>query len=186
MRVPETTSAEGLERYVGGKSLLTWHGEAWREIKASLFAQPSPRGTLNIPAVSEPTLFWITSGEAEIQERETDGPWITSRAKKGSFFLAAAGSPYDCRWKTLTSEPFEFMLVLLALPLLRRALEEVFGVDAGNAKLLDFSGFTDVTLNSLMEQLHSELRRREASPPFCAGRCPGNRHPSSPSLRRNG
>jgi AraC family transcriptional regulator len=169
MQVPETTSAEGLERYVGGKCLLTCRGEAWQEIKASLFAQPSSMGTLNIPSVSEPVLFWITSGEAEIQERETNGPWITSRVQKGSFFLAVAGSPYDCRWKTLTSEPFEFMLVLLGLPLLQRALEEVFGADAINAQLLDFSGFTDVALNSLMEQLHGELMRRKASPLFVQG-----------------
>jgi len=31
MQVPETTSAEGLERYIGGKCLLTCRGEAWQE-----------------------------------------------------------------------------------------------------------------------------------------------------------
>jgi AraC family transcriptional regulator len=47
--------------------------------------------------------------------------------KRRSFFLTSAGSPYDCRWRTLTPEPFEFMMVLLELPLLERAMEEVFG-----------------------------------------------------------
>ena len=111
----------------------------------------------------------MTSGEAEVQERETDGPWITNRVKKGSFFLTAAGSPYDCRWKTLTPEPFEVMLVLVGLTLLERALEEVLGADAIRAQLQDVSGFTDVTLGSLMERLHDELMRRQASPLFVQG-----------------
>jgi AraC family transcriptional regulator len=169
MPAPETTSAEGLERYVGGKCLLSCRGKAWQEIKASIFALPSSMGTLNIPSVSEPVLVWITSGEAEIQERENDGPWITSRVKKQSFFLTMAGSPYDCRWKTFTSEPFEFMLVLVGLPLLQRALEEVFGADAIHAQLRDVSGFADVALNSLLEQLHAELMCRKASPLFVQG-----------------
>jgi AraC family transcriptional regulator len=167
MTVPETTSAEGLELYVG-KCLVAGRGEAWREIKASIFALPST-GMLNAPSVNEPVLVWMTSGEAEVQERETDGPWITTRVKKGSFFLTSAGSPYDCRWRTLTSEPFEYMMVLLGLPLLERALEEVFGSDAIHAQLRDVSGFTDATLDSWVEQLHGELMRRKASPLFVQG-----------------
>jgi AraC-like DNA-binding protein len=95
MPAPETTSAEGLERYVGGKCLLSCRGKAWQEIKASIFALPSSMGTLNIPSVSEPVLVWITSG--------------------------------------------------------------------------DVSGFTDVALNSLLEQLHAELKCRKASPLFVQG-----------------
>ena len=45
----------------------------------------------------------MTSGEVEVQRRETDGPWITNRVKKGSFFLTTAGSPNDCRWKDAQS-----------------------------------------------------------------------------------
>ncbi|HEY5894480.1 MAG TPA: AraC family transcriptional regulator [Chthoniobacterales bacterium] len=168
MPIPETTSAEGLELYVGGKCLIAGRGEAWREIKASIFVTPST-GMLNVPSVSEPVLLWVTSGEVEVQERETDGPWITSRVKKGSFFLTAAGSPYDCRWRTLTPEPFEFMMVLLGLPLLQRAMEDVFGADAIHTQLRDVSGFTDATLDWLLERLRGELMRRKASPLFVQG-----------------
>jgi hypothetical protein len=52
---------------------------------------------------------------------------------------------------------------LVGLPLLQHAFEEVFGADAINAQLRDPSGFTDVALNSLMEQLHGELLHRKAS-----------------------
>jgi AraC family transcriptional regulator len=62
------------------------------------------------------------------------------------------------------------MLVPVGLPLLQRALEEVYGADAVHAQLGDVSGFTDATLDSLVEQLHGELmRRRKASPLFVQG-----------------
>ena len=120
---------------------------------------PSTGEAWNIPSVSEPVLIWVTSGEVEVQERETNGPWLTTRVKKGSFFLAMGGSPYDCRWKTLTSDPFEVMHVVVGLPFLERALDEVFGADAIHAQLRHISGSSEVTLESLIKQLHGELMR---------------------------
>ena len=103
-----------------------------------------------MPAVTEPFIVWITSGEAEAQERENNGPWVTSRLKKGSLFLTAAGAPYDFRWRTLTPEPFEVVLVLLSLPLFNEALEDVFGANAEQAHLRDVSGFEDPHLIPLL------------------------------------
>jgi|GEM_PF-4602467 len=40
MPIPETTSAEAFERYVGGKCLVACRGKAWREIKAWIIAPP--------------------------------------------------------------------------------------------------------------------------------------------------
>ena len=56
------------------------------------------------------------------------------------------------------------MLVFVELPLIQRALEEVFGVDAKHARLRDLSAFTDADLHWLMERLYKELIRRKASP----------------------
>jgi AraC family transcriptional regulator len=93
MPVPETTSAENLFRYVGGKCLATSRGEAWREIKASVIALPPVVDALRMPSVSEPVLCWIRSGEVEVQERENGGPWLTNRVKKGAFFLPQGARP---------------------------------------------------------------------------------------------
>jgi len=169
MPIPETTSAEALELYVGGKCLRASRGQAWREIKAWIVDLPHIVDTLHVPSVSEPFLAWTMSGEAEFQEREGDRPWITHRIKKGSFFLTSGGAPYDCRWKAAASEPFQSMAVFIELPLLQRALEEVFKGDAVHARLKDLSAFTDVALNSLMERLRDELMRRKASPLFLQG-----------------
>lgn len=123
MTTPETTSAEAFERYVGGKRLFESRGEAWRDIKACLFALPPAVDILRAPSVSEPSLAWTTSGEVDFQEREGEKPWITHRIKKGSFFLTTGGAPYDIRWKAVTSEPFQSMTMFIELPVLQRAME---------------------------------------------------------------
>ena len=167
--VPETTSAEAFERYVGGKCLVAGRGKAWRDIKAWIVALPPAVAALHLPSVSEPFLAWTTSGEVEFQEREGNRPWVTHRLKKGSFFLTSGGAPYDCRWEAVGAEPFESMAVFIALPLLQRAFEEVFEAAVANVRLRDVSAFTDMALNSLMERLREELMRRHASPLFLQG-----------------
>ncbi len=169
MSIPETTSAEGFETYVGGKCLFHGRGEAWRDIKAWILALPPMVDTLHLPSVREPFLAWTMSGEVDFQERENKQPWIMNRIKKGSFFLTSGGAPYECRWKAVTSEPFEAMAVFIELPLLQRALEEVFGADAAHAQLRDVSAFTDVALDSLMAALRDELMHEQASPLFVEG-----------------
>ena len=169
MSIPETTSAEAFWRYAGGKCLFESRGEAWRDIKAWITALPPEVETLHLPAVSEPFLAWTTSGEVDFQEREGGGPWITNRIKKGSFFLTTGGAPYDVRWRAVSPEPFEAMYVCVELPLLQRALEEVFGMDAAHIRLRDASAFDDEGLNSLLGLLRTELMRREASSSFVEG-----------------
>ena len=169
MPIPDTTSAEAFERYVGGKCLVACRGEAWRDIKAWIIAPPRDVDMLSLPSVSEPFLAWSVSGEAEFQEREDRQPWVSHRITKGSFFLMSGGVPYDCRWKAVGTEPFQSMAVFIALPLLQRALEEVFRDDAPRARLRDLSAFHDPALNSLMERVHEELLRRHASALFLQG-----------------
>ena len=169
MSIPETTSAEAFERYVGGRCVAVGHGEAWRDIKALIVALPPVVEMLRLPSVSEPFLAWTMSGEVDFQERENEQPWVTHRIRKGSFFLTSGGAPYECRWKAVTSEPFESMAVFIELPLLQLALEEVYGTEASQARLRDLSAFTDDVLDSFMERVRDELLLRQASPLFLRG-----------------
>lgn len=92
MSIPETTSAEAFERYVGGKCLAAGQGEAWSEIKAWVIALPPVVEALLLPAVSEPFLAWTMSGEVDFQEREGDEPWVTqSTAQKQKSIPTASG-----------------------------------------------------------------------------------------------
>jgi len=58
------------------------------------------------------------------------------------------------------------MYVFIELPVLERALEEVYGADAEKAQLRDISAFTDEALNAFVERLCDELMREEASQLF--------------------
>jgi AraC family transcriptional regulator len=84
-------------------------------------------------------------------------------SKSGSFFLTTGGGPYECRWKALTPEPFLSMMTFVELPLLRRAMEEVFGAKAAHVRLRDLSAFTDPDLSWMMERVREELMARRAS-----------------------
>jgi AraC family transcriptional regulator len=167
--IPESTSAEAFERYVGGKCLVACRGKAWRDIKAWIIAPLREVNVVHLPSVSEPFLAWSVSGEADFEEREANGPWIKHRIKRGTFFLTSGGAPYDCRWKAIGSEPFQSMAVFIALPLLQRALEEVFGKNASKARLRDISAFQDQVLSSYMAQVREELMRPKASSLFLQG-----------------
>lgn len=169
MPVPDTTSVEALHRYAVGKVVASSQGPAWRDIQISVLALPPAADVFTMPAVTEPFLVWTTSGEAETQEREHNGPWVTSRVKKGSMFLTAAGAPYDFRYRTLTTEPYEVVLVFLSVPLFDEALEEVFGANAKNARLRDLSGFEDPQIVTLLQQLREEAAQPAASRLFVRG-----------------
>ncbi|HEY9250362.1 MAG TPA: hypothetical protein VIO38_14580, partial [Rariglobus sp.] len=169
MPVPDSTSAEAIDHYVAGKKIAASRGPAWQDVRLSVLALPPVTGIFTMPATTEPLIAWTFSGEAEAQERENEGPWVTSRLKKGSLYVTAAGAPYEFRLKTLTSEPFEVVIVLLGLPLFTEALEEVFGAGAAHARLRDVSGFEDPQLVSLLDHLRLEALRPAASRVFVRG-----------------
>ncbi|MBX3736831.1 MAG: helix-turn-helix transcriptional regulator [Candidatus Didemnitutus sp.] len=163
MPIPDKTSAEAYLPYTRSTCLRPSRGKAWHDLKAWIHQPLRETEALAMPGVSEAYLAWTFSGEAEFQEREGNGPWITHRIKAGSFFLTTGGGPYECRWKTLSAEPFLAMMVFVELPLLTRALEEVYGNDAPRVRLRDLSAFTDPDLNWMMEGVRQELMARRAS-----------------------
>lgn len=169
MPTPDTTSAEELDRYAPGRRLLATQGPAWRDVRLSVLALPPETKTFTMPVTTEPLIAWTASGEAETYEREHNGPWVTSHLKKDSLFVTAAGAPYEFRWKALTSEPFEVVIILLSVPLFNEALADVFGANAECARLRDVSGFEDPQLVPLLQKLREEAARPAASLLFVRG-----------------
>ncbi len=178
---PENTSAEAFGAYVGGKEIGRSQGKVWRGIKAWLGEPPRRVSSVSVPSVSETTLAWTASGEVEFKEREGEGPWITHRLKRGSFFLTSGGAPYECQWRALASEPFVTLQVFVERPILQQALEEELKADAPRAKLRDLSAFTDPDLSWLMAQVHAEVLRRKPG----AMRIQGLAHLIATHLARN-
>lgn len=169
MGIPDTTSAEALGQYTPGRRIGGGDGPAWRDVQLSVMALPAKAEAFSMPSVNEPFIAWTISGEADFQERENDGPWLTSRIKKDSLFITGAGAPYDVRWKTVTAEPLQSVVVLLSVPLFEQALADVFGANAPHAKLRDVSAIEDLALTALLAELRAEAARPLASPLFVRG-----------------
>lgn len=167
--VPDTTSAEAWDDYNVGRRVVVSQGPAWRDIRLSVFELPPVAETFTMPAVTEPFIAWAASGDAEFQEREHNGPWINSRVRKGTLFVTAAGAPYDMRWRSVSSVPFQAVLVIVSMTLFQEALKEVFGANADHARLRDVSGFEDPHLTAMLQELKHEAARPTASPMFVRG-----------------
>ena len=162
MTVPEATSADEFDSYLPGKCLAIGRGPAWRDLRAAVYEIPA-EGVTTSPGTTEPLLQWTISGEVEVEDREGEGPWHRTLIKRDAFFLTASSGPYDCRWRTLSEEPFIYMMVMVAVPVMREVFAEAFGAEAEFARMQDLSGFRDPTLTGLMRQVHEELKSPRAS-----------------------
>jgi AraC family transcriptional regulator len=167
--VPDSTSAEAWDGYNIGKRIAVGAGPAWKDVRLSVFELPHVAETFTMPAVTEPFIAWAASGHAEFFEREGKDPWKSTHIKKGTLFVTAGGAPYDMRWRSLGTEAFEAVIAIISMPVFSAALAEVFGANAGNARLRDVSGFEDARLTSLLQQLRHEAESQAASPLFVRG-----------------
>ena len=48
-----------------GEKIAASKGPAWRHVQLSVFALPPAAEVFTMPAVTEPFIVWISSGEAE-------------------------------------------------------------------------------------------------------------------------
>ena len=97
IQIGDNRAAEAIDFYVVGKTVAASRGPAWEEVRLAVLELPAVAETFTMPATTEPLIAWTGSGEAEAQERENGGPWVTSRLKKGSLYVTAAGAPYEFR-----------------------------------------------------------------------------------------
>src|SRR6266478_4218992 len=83
MSIPETTSAEAYESYIGGKCLRACRGEAWRDIKACIIASPRIVDMVHLPAISEPC-----PARPSFRRGKATGPGLLIGSEEDHFFLA--------------------------------------------------------------------------------------------------
>jgi AraC family transcriptional regulator len=158
--VPDLTSAASLAAYPPGEMLATSHGPAWGDVQMSVFSLSATDEAFDMPAVSEPFIAWLVKGEAETAEREVGGDWVSSHIRPGSLFLTMAGAPYSFRWKRLSQEPLEMVLLLLSMTAFDAAVDELYGAHARVAQAIHFrnvSGVDDDNLVGLLSCLRQEL-----------------------------
>lgn len=166
---PALTSAESLATYPPGERLMISQGPAWRDVQMSVFSLASDEEAFDMPAVNEPFIVWIVAGEATTEERELGGELVTTHIRPGSLFLTMAGAPYAFRWKRLSPEPLQVVLLLLGMPIFESALQELYGERAQEAHFRNASGAEDAPLVALLASLRGELVQPNGSALFVRG-----------------
>ena len=170
MKPAEQTSAEAFEKHLPGKLIAAGTGQPWKDLLVQIFSRQHDQATILVPAVPEPLVVWILSGSAVVEEREFGGNWKANKVNSGDFFLTTSPTPYELRWKAAGTKPFEVMHLYLGLPLLMRAIKDVFNRDTELPQLREVSGKTDQVLSQFLEQLRRELTSRHIpSPLFVQG-----------------
>lgn len=154
---PARTSPAGAESFLDGRTLVNSDGPAWNDIFVRIFDHIPNQPPFLVPAVAEPLLVWVISGDAIVEERDIGGEWLASRVSGGEFFLTQSTVPYEMRWRTEGETPFQVMHLYLSLPLCERAAAAVLGKAGGRITFKDVSGARDAALTHLLSLLHGEL-----------------------------
>ncbi|WP_395372421.1 helix-turn-helix domain-containing protein [Komagataeibacter diospyri] len=146
-----------LEDRIPGRKIGQSHGDAWKEAEAQIFRRPQHEDEVLVPAVAEPLLVWIISGEAQIEERELAGEWTKSEARSGSFFLTQTNAPYLMRWQADPGRPFEVLHLYLGLTLVNRAARSL-GLNSSRLSMRDISGGQDAFISGVLTGLAAEIQ----------------------------
>jgi len=152
---PDRTSPQGHESYIAGRTLISGDGPAWTDMFVQVFSRLREQAPFLVPAVAEPLVVWVMSGEALVEERDLGGEWIANRVVVGDFFLTRSVTPYEMRWRAEGDEPFQVMHLYLSVPLFERVAQELSG--KATVGLRDISGGRDEQLSHLLALIHREL-----------------------------
>ncbi len=153
---PERTSPLGLEQYIAGRTLVSGDSPAWTDLFVKVYSRLMNQKPFLVPAVAEPLIVWVISGEAVVEERDLDGDWVANTVAVGDFFLTRSPTPYQMRWRAIGDAAFQVMHLYLSVPLFERVACEVTGC-AALPGLRDISGGKDNQLSHLLALIHQEL-----------------------------
>lgn len=151
------SAGHALEQYINGDKIVQSAGDAWKEVEAQIFRRAPFEENVLVPAIAEPLLVWIISGEARVEERELNGGWRGTEVRAGAFYLTQAGAPYLLRWQARAGVRFEVMHLYLGFELIERAARSL-GLNPARVSMRDLSGASDPLVSALLSGLADELR----------------------------
>ena len=154
----QRTSAETFEEYLPGELLREHRAQSSRDVFVQILVRRHVQENVIIPAVPEPFIVWILSGNAVVEERSPGEAWLSNRVAAGDFFLTTADYPSEMRWRAEPETPFVVMHVYIGVAMMQEC------------ELQEVSGARDETLSVLLEQIRRELYlQNPPSGPFIQG-----------------
>lgn len=154
-----------LEQLLPGKKVAQSEGDVWNDVDVQIFSRPLQEDEILVPAVAEPLLVWVISGEANIEERELTGPWEQSKAKGGTFYLTQTDTPYLMRWQGKDDTCFEVLHLYLGLDLVDRAAVSL-NLNSSRIRMRDVSGGEDAFISGILSGLISEMQSSVVANPL--------------------
>lgn len=153
----EVTSAEGMKEHIPGQMLREHRAQADDDIYVEIVTRNAVQDEILVPAVPEPLLVWIASGEAVVEERPPGGKWLAVPVRQGDFYLTTSPIPVEMRWRSTSPAPFTVMHVYVGLPLFARAVQTATGRALGDFALREVSGEHDPVLCGVLQLLYTVL-----------------------------
>jgi AraC family transcriptional regulator len=137
-----------------------WEGLVAQAFYEPLEYEPMERADLVTPAPRDISLILFTGGTMSMALHYPDGPWQEQHLRHEDLILNAdEGTPYEVRWKILSSVPPRTLHLHLSKDLFARTAEEVADFDPTHLSLIGRTGFHDPLLTQIALTLWQELEQ---------------------------
>jgi AraC family transcriptional regulator len=141
--------------------LLSSEEIGWDGLVVRAYREPGEIEQWAAPLVSTLTLGLVVCGTMYLEQRDVNGPWKGQHLRQGDLFLRPVGrASYELRWKVLSSQPVQTLLLHLSADLVSRTAEEMAGSDTGRLTLEERVGFQDPLLLQIGLTLWREIERQ--------------------------
>jgi AraC family transcriptional regulator len=131
---------------------------AWDGLVVHAYREPREIEQWAAPLVSTLTLGLVVSGTMYLEQRDVNGPWKGRHIRQGDLFLRPAGrAPYELRWKVLSAQPVQTLLLHLHADLVSRIAQELAGAATKQVTLAERVGFQDPLLQQIGLTLWGEV-----------------------------
>ncbi|MBO0789690.1 MAG: helix-turn-helix transcriptional regulator, partial [Ktedonobacteraceae bacterium] len=143
---------------------LSSEQSGWEGLSLHAFHEPVEREDWITPTTSDTSLVLFTRGAMHMGYRSFNGPWKEFNIHQGDLLLRPGGrTPYEVRWRGLSSEPAQTLHLHLDKDLLVRTAAELTGSDPSRLSLVERSAFQDPLLTQISLALWHELEQPSSS-----------------------
>jgi AraC family transcriptional regulator len=133
----------------------------WEGLLAQAFHEPMEMEGWITPALSDISLVLFAGGVMRLEQRHANGPWKARYLHSGDLMLRpGTNTSSELRWKVLSGEPMQTLILQLSQDLVERVVEEVADEDPRHLSLGERLGFQDPLLTQMGLALWRELEQR--------------------------
>lgn len=135
----------------------------WRHLAVEVVREPDVVELAEMPAAPWVSVVVLVSGASRFEERDLHGPWLPPvDLGTGDVFVTGPMRPAELRWKSLSADPIESVIVNLDLGFLHRRAQEA-DIDPARLEIVDRSAVDDALLAQLGRSLRSAVAAQTAA-----------------------